>query len=207
MLEAVYLREKVVNLMVTPVGTLIPLKILVIGANSAGMQAIALAKRLGAIVDVFDTIEASTLVKKSLGVDFIEDISDITKYDIVLCTLNISSQNTNIILTEKMVVSMKPGSVIGDFVGKEGGNCILTQKDQLIHYSGVKIIGYSNIIHRLAYDASKLYAESLLNFILLIYNTYTKEIEINLADEIIKNALLTYNGQIVNKNLKHKYYE
>ncbi|AIL65051.1 NAD(P) transhydrogenase subunit alpha part 1 [Rickettsiales bacterium Ac37b] len=205
MLETIYFREKVVNLMITAVGTLLPLKILIIGANPAGLQAITVAKRLGAIVCVSDASKKRELVE-SLGVEFIDAVSDIADYDIILCTMNIFNQDTKIILTEKMVSSMKPGSVIGDFMGKNGGNCILTQKDQVINYCGVKIIGYSDIIHRMAYDASKLYADSLLHFISLIYNNVTKDIEVNYADEIINNTLSTYKGQIVNKKLKQIYY-
>lgn len=231
-IEALNLSSKVFPMMMTAAGTISPAKVLVLGAGVAGLQAIATAKRLGAIVSVFDVRKAAKEQVESLGASFIEVDSDVSfesqsgyakettqeykekqellikeallKHDIVICTALIPGKKAPILINEEMLKETNPGTIIVDLAASYGGNCALSKKDKIVEYNGIKIIGCSNLPASMAMDASKLYARNLFNFVNLIYNSSKRELEINLDDEIIKNTLITYNGQIVHADLREK---
>jgi NAD(P) transhydrogenase subunit alpha len=224
---------KIFPMLMTAAGTISPTRVLVLGAGVAGLQAIATAKRLGAIVSAFDVRAAAKEQVESLGASFIEvtssdnlettggyakETSDeyrnkqqaligeaLKKIDIVICTALIPGKKAPQLITEEMLANIKPGSVIVDLATASGGNCARSEKDKIITHEGIKIIGHSNMPARVANDASKLYAKNLYNFISLLYDKETQKISINLEDEIIKNSLITHNGEIVNNLVKENY--
>lgn len=226
-LDAVSSYGRAIPMMMTAAGTIAPAKVLVLGAGVAGLQAIATAKRLGAVVSAFDVRPAAREQVESLGAHFIEVASDETgssettggyakemseaykqkqqellvetvkKHDIIISTALIPGKPAPLLITEPMVRSMRYGSVIVDLAAASGGNCACTQKDKAISNHGVIIIGYTNTTSRVAADASKLYARNLLNFITCIIEDDGKKIQIDRNDDIIKSTLLTYDGQIV----------
>ncbi len=225
-IEAANELNSVFPMMMTAAGTISPVKMLIIGAGVAGLQAIATGRRLGAIVSAFDIRSAAKEQVESLGGKFIEVPNDdaaqkdqvyateasddykakqqaliaeaVKKSDIVITTSMIPGKKAPLLISQEMVESMKPGSVIVDLAMITGGNCQLSQKDQMVVHNGVKIIGYTNMASKVAADASPLYARNLLNFVELIYDKENKKIVINQEDEIIKSTLVTYQGQIVN---------
>lgn len=206
--------NKVVPLMMTAAGTIRPSKILVLGAGVAGLQAIATAKRLGAVVSAFDVRAAAKEQVESLGATFIsvenedsgetdggyaKEMSDdykkrqaeklsesIAKSDIVITTAQIPGKPAPVLITKKMVESMRPGSVIVDIATETGGNCELSKKDEIIKVNGITIIGDSNIAARVAYDASQLFARNMFNFISLML----KDGKIELSDEIVQATII-----------------
>lgn len=223
-IEAVGALPKAVPMMMTAAGTVHPAKALVLGAGVAGLQAIATAKRLGAVVSAFDVRAVAKEQVESLGAKFIEvpaeeggetkggyakEMSEdyqkrqrqlihdtIIKQDIVITTALIPGRPAPELITAEMVAAMKPGSVIVDLAAIAGGNCPLTEPDQITYPHGVAIIGWTNLPARVAADASPLYARNLYNFIstLLIKDgTFDPQWE----DEIITAALLTRDGQAV----------
>ena len=207
-----------IPMMMTAAGTITPAKIMVLGAGVAGLQAIATAKRLGAVVSAFDVRAVAKEQVQSLGAKFIEvpvvedgqtqagyakEMSDeykkkqeqiifdnIIKQDIVITTALIPGKPAPKLISEAMVKAMKKGAVIVDIAAINGGNCELTEVGKVVEKFGVKIIGYDNFPSRIAKDASKLYSKNLYNFIELITNKNEKKIELNLEDEIIKAALI-----------------
>lgn len=213
----------------TAAGSIAPAKVLILGAGVAGLQAIATAKRLGAVVEVFDTRPAVKEEVMSLGAKFIEvegaaDASkaggyaveqteeykqkqqqkiaeSIAKADIVITTAQIPGRKAPILITEEMFNSMRNGSVIIDLAAATGGNTPFTQNNETVVKNGVTIIGNSNLQATMPSDASKLYGKNILNFLQLII---TKEGEINLnwEDELVKGACITHDGQIVNERIK-----
>lgn len=217
--------QKAFPMMMTAAGTVPAAKILVMGVGVAGLQAIATAKRLGGIVSASDVRRETKEQVQSLGANFLEvpiqeegstsggyakEMSEeyqkkqkelihetIKKSDIVICTALIPGKKAPTLVTKEMVADMKSGSVIVDLAAIAGGNCELTEIDQVINVNGVKIVGYSNTASRIAYDASRLYAKNLLNFIELIYDQKTNKLNINFEDEIVKATLLTHNGEVV----------
>lgn len=231
-LDAVAEYGRVVPMMMTAAGTIAPARVLVLGAGVAGLQAIATAKRLGAIVSAFDVRPIAREQVESLGGHFIEVASEeaassetkggyakemsaaykqkqqeliaatVRKQDIIICTALIPGKPAPLLVTEAMVESMRYGSVIVDLAASMGGNCACTERDQVIRKHGVTIIGHSNTPARIAADASKLYARNLLHFITTIINKETHSLTLNLEDEIIKGALLTHEGRVVNPLLK-----
>ncbi len=230
-LDAASLYGRAIPMMMTAAGTIAPAKVLVLGAGVAGLQAIATAKRLGAVVSAFDVRPAAREQVESLGAQFIEVASDetagaeskggyahemsasykqqqqqliadtIKKHDIVICTALIPGKMAPRLVTEAMVASMRPGSVIVDLAAGSGGNCACTEKDQLISHNGVAIIGYSNMPSRIATDASKLYARNLLAFLTTLFPR-TDITSLNLDDDIVKGALITHARQIMHPLLK-----
>ena len=225
-IDGVYELSTAIPMMMTAAGTISPAKIMIIGAGVAGLQAIATAKRLGAIVTAFDVRAVAKEQVESLGAKFIEvkvndsdgetkggyakEMSEeykklqekaifdnIIKQDVVITTALIPGKDAPKIITKEMVENMKDGSVIVDMAAIMGGNCELTKKDEIIVKNGVKIIGYTNIASRVAKDASKLYAKNLYNFIELITNKENKTINLDAEDEIIKSSLITHRGQIL----------
>jgi NAD(P) transhydrogenase subunit alpha len=218
-IDAVYELDIATPMMMTAAGTITPAKVMVLGAGVAGLQAIATAKRLGAVVSAFDVRAATKEQVESLGAKFIEvkDVAsdgeaksgyakemsqeykekqnqaifdNIVKQDVVISTALIPGKPAPKLITSKMVESMKNGSVIVDIAAVNGGNCELTENGKVIEKFGVKILGYSNFASRVAKDASKLYAKNLYNFVELITNKEEKKIELNEEDEIIKAALI-----------------
>jgi NAD(P) transhydrogenase subunit alpha len=213
-------------------GTVAPAKVLVLGAGVAGLQAIATAKRLGAIVYAFDVRPAVKEEVESLGAQFIEvpaeetesaqteggyarEMSEefkrrqteliheaIKKMDIVLTTALIPGKPAPVLVNEDMVKDMKPGSVIVDLAGEAGGNCPLCKMDQVVVAHDVTILSYENVPSRVPVDASTLFAKNLLNFITPMIDEETKSLKIDMEDEIIQGTLVTHEGQIVHSAFK-----
>lgn len=230
-IDAAYEYDKVFPMMMTAAGTASPARVLVIGAGVAGLQAIATAKRLGAIVSVFDVRTAAKEQVESLGATFIEVKTEtqqnletkggyaqeaseeykkkqadliaetIKKQNIIITTALIPGKEAPKLITAEMVKSMQAGSIIVDLAAVNGGNCALTKQDEIVECDGVKIIGHTNYASRIAADATKLYARNLLNFITLLYNKEDKKINLNFDDEIINSCIITYDGKIINKTI------
>ncbi len=210
--------EKAVPMMMTAAGTVPAAKVLVIGAGVAGLQAIATAKRLGAIVSATDVRAASKEQVESLGGKFLtveqsedmetaggyaKEASDdykkkqaemmreaLKKNDIVICTALIPGKPAPRILTEDLVKLMKPGSIIYDLAAEYGGNSAFSEAGKINTIEGVKIIGVKNLMNRLPLTASSLYAKNLFSFIRNLYSREKKEFNINLEDEIIEKSLI-----------------
>lgn len=228
-IDAVAELGKAVPMMMTAAGTVAPAKALVLGAGVAGLQAIATAKRLGAVVSAFDVRPVVKEQVESLGAKFIEvkseetgeaaggyakEMSDDYKQkqaqlihdtlkmqDIVISTALIPGRPAPVLITEAMVKDMKQGAVIVDLAVASGGNCPLSEPDKIVVKHGVKLIGHTNVPSRVALDASQLYARNLLNFLGLLIN---KEgaLNINQEDEIIKGALLAHGGKAVHAAIR-----
>ena len=218
---------KAFPMMMTAAGTVPPAKVFVMGAGVAGLQAIATAKRLGAIVSATDVRPAAKEQVKSLGGNFVaveddefkeaetaggyaKEMSDaykkkqaalieetIAKQDIVITTALIPGRPAPKLVSEAMVKSMKPGSVIVDLAAPNGGNCALTKADKIVTKNGVSIIGHSNMAGRLAASASALYAKNLLNFTGLLVDKETQTIKPDWEDDILKAITLTKDGKAV----------
>lgn len=214
-------------MMMTAAGTVPPAKVFIMGAGVAGLQAIATAKRLGAVVSATDVRPAAKEQVQSLGASFIavEDEefkqaetaggyakemseeykakqaalveSHIAKQDIVITTALIPGRPAPKLVTETMVKSMKSGSVIVDMAVESGGNCEISKAGNVIEKHGVKIVGHYNIPSRLAADSSALYAKNLFNLLTLIINKETSALSINYDDDIIKGICLTRDGTII----------
>jgi len=219
-------------MMMTAAGTIAPARVLVMGVGVAGLQAIATAKRLGAIVSATDVRPATKEQVESLGGTFIAVMDEefknaqtaggyakemskeyqakqaaliaetIKKQDIVITTALIPGRKAPVLVSEEMVKTMKPGSVIVDLAAEQGGNCPLTKANQVIKVYGVTIMGHTNLPGRLAVDASSLYARNLFNFVSLFVDKKTGQASLNWEDEIIKGSGLTRDGQIVHPALK-----
>lgn len=228
-IEAVANASKVTPMMMTAAGTVPPAKALVLGAGVAGLQAIATAKRLGAVVSAFDVRAAVKEQVQSLGAKFVEVKADadaettggyakemsedykqrqsqaihdsIKQQDIVISTALIPGKPAPELITEAMVKDMKPGSVIVDLAAAAGGNCKLTKENKIITKHGVTIIGYSNLPSRAAADATPLYARNLYNFISTLMVNKEKQFAIDWEDELIKGTLITRDGAKVHPAL------
>ena len=218
-IESVAEFNKVVPMMMTAAGTITPAKVLIIGAGVAGLQAIATAKRLGGIVSATDVRmvakeQVESLGGKFLSVDGAENLetaegyakeagevfkkkqaellkNSIKKNDIIICTALIPGKKAPRIISEEMVKSMKPGSIIYDLAVAQGGNSAFSESDKINVINGVKIMGASNILNNLALTASNLYAKNLFNFVNNLYDKEKKEIFINKDDEIISKTLIS----------------
>ena len=213
-------------LLMTAAGTIRPAKVLVIGAGVAGLQAIATAKRLGSQVEAFDVRPVVKEQVESLGAKFIEvessddegigeggyakETSDdykkrqqelihdhISKSDVVITTALIPGRPAPILITTSMVDAMKPGSVIMDLASENGGNCELTEKDEVIDHNGVTIDGTSNIPGSMPAHASELYAKNITAFI--TYMISDGQLELDQDDEIVSGAMYTHLGEITNE--------
>jgi NAD(P) transhydrogenase subunit alpha len=208
--------SKALPMMMTAAGTITPAKYFIIGAGVAGLQAIATAKRLGAVVSATDVRPASKEQVESLGAKFIfveseenletqggyakeasEDykkkqeqlIKDTVKnQDVIITTALIPGKKAPLIINEEMVLSMKPGSIICDLATSQGGNVAFSEKDKIVEKNGVKIIGYSNYASRTASSASALLAKNIINFLDLLIDKESKNIKIQEDDEIIKGV-------------------
>lgn len=214
-------------MMMTAASTVPPAKVFIMGAGVAGLQAIATARRLGAIVSATDVRMAAKEQVQSLGANFVmveddetkaaetsggyaKEMSDaykakqaaliedtIAKQDIVITTALIPGRPAPRLVTAKMVESMKPGSVIIDLAVEQGGNCELAEAGKVVKKNGVSIVGHLNVPSRIATDASALYARNLLNLINLIVDKETKALNVNWDDDIIKGIALTRDGALV----------
>ncbi len=217
--------------MMTPAGTLVPSRAFIMGVGVAGLQATATARRLGAIVTATDVRPATKEQVQSLGAKFVAVEDDefkaaetaggyakemsaeyrakqaalvaehIKLQDIVVTTALIPGRKAPVLVTEEMVKSMKPGSVIVDMAVEQGGNCPLSEFGKIVEKYGVKIVGPANLPGELATDASQLFSRNLLNFITPMVDKETKALRIDLADEVVKGTLVTQGGQIVHPSL------
>ena len=210
--------EKAIPMMMTAAGTIPAAKVLVVGAGVAGLQAIATAKRMGAIVFATDVRIASKEQVESLGGKFLtvegsenleteggyaKETSDefkkkqeillsetLKKIDIIICTALIPGKKAPLIIKDNMINNMQPGSVIYDLAAIQGGNTAFTEVDKVIEKNGVKIMGESNVLNKLPVSASSLYAKNMFNFVDNLFDKENKKININLKDEIIEKTLI-----------------
>ncbi|PMB01597.1 NAD(P)(+) transhydrogenase (Re/Si-specific) subunit alpha [Fischerella thermalis CCMEE 5198] len=215
-------------MLTTAAGTIAPAKIFIMGAGVAGLQAIATARRLGAVVEAFDIRPAVKEEVQSLGAKFVEikldeettaaggyakEISEASKKrtqevvtehiknaDVVITTAQVPGKKAPLLVTEDMVKQMKPGSVIVDIAAEQGGNCACTDpgKDIVVH--GVTIIGPINLPSSLPVHASQLYAKNLTSLMQLLMKD--KNVEVNFADDIIDAACITHAGEIRSTRIK-----
>jgi len=210
--------EKAIPMMMTAAGTIPAAKVLVVGAGVAGLQAIATAKRMGAVVFATDVRMASKEQVESLGGKFLtvegsenleteggyaKEASDefkkkqeellaetLKKIDIVICTALIPGKKAPLIIKENMIANMKSGSIIYDLAAVQGGNAAFSEVDKIVVKDGVKIMGETNILNKLPVSASNLYSKNVFNFVTNLYDKENKKVNINLEDEIIKKTLL-----------------
>ena len=219
-------------MMMTAAGTIAPARVLVMGVGVAGLQAIATAKRLGAIVSATDVRPATKEQVESLGGTFVAVMDEefknaqtaggyakemsaeyqakqaaliaetIKKQDIIITTALIPGRKAPVLVSEEMIKTMKPGSVIVDLAAEAGGNTPLTKANEVIEVHGVTIMGYTNLPGRLAVDSSSLYARNLFNFVSLLVDKKTGALAIDWNDEIVKGALVTKDGEVVNPAVK-----
>jgi NAD(P) transhydrogenase subunit alpha len=216
-------------MLTTAAGTIAPAKVLIIGAGVAGLQAIATARRLGAVASAYDVRPAAKEQVQSLGGRFVElpieakDVQDAGGYakaqdetfyrkqrellgrvvgesDIVITAAVIPGKRSPILITKDMVERMAPGSVIVDLAAERGGNCELTKPDETIVIHGVTIIGVYNLAETVPYHASQMYAKNITAF--LVNLTKEGKLQLNLKDEIIRETLLTHGGEIVNAKVR-----
>ena len=217
-IESFALFEKAIPMMMTAAGTVPAAKVLIVGAGVAGLQAIATAKRMGAIVFATDVRMTSKEQVESLGGKFLvvegadnleteggyakeasEDFKKkqeellsetLKKIDIVVCTALIPGKRAPLIIKENMINNMLPGSVIYDLAAIQGGNTAYTEVDKVVEKNGVKIMGEKNILNKLPTSSSSLYSKNVFNFVLNLYDKENKKININLEDEIISKTLI-----------------
>ena len=228
-IEAAYLFNKAMPMMMTAAGTIAPAKVMVFGAGVAGLQAIATAKRLGAIVSATDVRIVAKEQVESLGGKFVmvedddvenaetaggyaKEMSDefklkqaelisktLSTQNIAICTALIPGRKAPVLITEDQVKSMKPGSVIIDLAAESGGNCECSKPGQIVRINNVSIVGAANITSKVSQDASSLYSKNLLNFFKLLINEESNQLDIDWEDEIISSTLITKDGTIANK--------
>ncbi|MCC7524935.1 MAG: Re/Si-specific NAD(P)(+) transhydrogenase subunit alpha [Chitinophagaceae bacterium] len=213
----------------TAAGSIAPAKILILGAGVAGLQAIATARRLGAVVEVFDTRPAVKEEVMSLGAKFVEvdgvadaskaggyavdqsedykqrqqqKIADhIAKADIVITTAQIPGKKAPLLVTEEMLKTMRHGSVIVDIAAATGGNTPFTKNEEMVSYNGVSIIGNSSLPSSMPYDASRLYGKNITNFLDLLLDK-EGNLHLNFDDDLVKGTCVVHDGAIVNESVK-----
>ncbi len=224
-LQAANLYPKYFPMFMTAAGSVPPAKLLILGAGVAGLQAIATAKRLGAVVEVFDTRPAVKEEVQSLGAKFVEvegaaDASSaggyaveqseeflqrqkakiaesVAKADIIITTAQIPGKKAPVLITTAMMEAMKNGSVIIDIAAATGGNTELTSNDSTIIHNGVSIVGNSYLSGTMPSDASKLYGKNILNFLQLIINK-EGNINLNFEDDLVKGTCVIHGGAVTN---------
>lgn len=227
-LMAANLFPKYLPMFMTAAGSIPPAKMLILGAGVAGLQAIATGRRLGAVVEVFDTRPAVKEEVMSLGGKFIEvegaaDASkaggyaveqsedfmqrqkakiaeSVAKADIVITTAQIPGKKAPVLITTAMIEAMKSGSVIIDMAAATGGNTELTKNDETIFYNGVSITGNSRLPSGMPSDASKLYGKNIINFLQLVIDKEGK-LNLNFEDDLVKGTCVVHDGKIVNERV------
>ena len=222
---------RILPMMMTAAGTVAPARVVVLGAGVAGLQAIATARRLGALVSAFDVRPAVKEQVESLGAKFVSVDADagdaetaggyaremddaykarqaalihetLAKQDICITTAQIPGKPAPVLITEETVREMKPGSVIVDLAIESGGNCALSAHDRVVVRHGVTIVAHANYPARVPVDTSTLYARNLFNFIEPMIDRESRGLEIDWEDEVIRGALLTRDGAVVNPALQ-----
>jgi NAD(P) transhydrogenase subunit alpha len=220
---------KLFPMMTTAAGTITPARVLIIGCGVAGLQAIATAKRLGAVVSAYDVRPAEKEQVQSLGGRFVElpieakDAQDARGYataqdeafyarqrellgrvvgesDVVITAAVVPGKKSPVLVTTQMVQGMQPGSVIVDLAAERGGNCELTRAEEVINVNGITIIGRINLASTVPYHASQMYARNLTAFLLLIVKK--GQLDLNLQDDIIRETSLTRRGEIVQPRVR-----
>lgn len=213
-------------------GTIRPAKVLVLGAGVAGLQAIATARKLGAVVEAFDVRSAVKEEVNSLGAKFIEvegakeDVAaggyaveqsedykrkqkalvqeHAAKANVIITTAQIPGRPAPLLVSRETVEAMRPGSVIIDLAAVSGGNCELTQNNKVISHKGITIVGESNYPAKMPFDASKMFGKNVNNFLKLLIGS-EGELQLNFEDEIVKGTCLVHNGEIINERVKNAY--
>jgi NAD(P) transhydrogenase subunit alpha len=222
---------KLFPLLMTAAGTITPARVFIIGAGVAGLQAIGTAKRLGAVVEAYDTRPAVKEQVESLGAKFVElaletrDAEAQTGYakaqseefyqrqrqlmqtcvaaaDVVITTALVPGQRAPTLITEEMVQGMRPGSILVDLAAEQGGNCALTEPGQEVERHGVVIIGAVNLPSTVPFHASQMYARNVTNFLLHLLKD--GRVQLDLSDELTRGPLVTYQGEIVHEAVKRK---
>lgn len=224
-IEGAYEFDRALPLMMTAAGKVDAARVLIIGAGVAGLQAIATARRLGAIVTAFDVRAAAKEQVESLGASFVEvdyqeagegtggyakemsegykraqnaKLHDVLRsQDIVITTALIPGKPAPVLISEAMVADMKVGSVIVDLAIEAGGNCALSKPGISVTKNGVKIVAYPNMPSRIAYNASQLYARNVFNFLNLMIDKESQRLKIDFNDEIIKSTCLCHDGKLL----------
>ena len=216
-------------LLMTAAGTITPSRVFIIGAGVAGLQAIGTAKRLGAVVEAYDTRPAVKEQVESLGAKFVQldletkDAEAKTGYaksqseefyakqqqmmarsiasaDVVITTALVPGQRAPVLINEEMVKAMRPGSVIVDLAAEQGGNCELTEPGSEVEKHGVKIVGTTNLPSTLPFHASQMYAKTVTNFLLHLLNEGS--VHLDLSDELTRGPLITHQGEIMNEAIR-----
>ena len=228
-LLAANLYPKYFPMFMTAAGSIAPAKVLILGAGVAGLQAIATARRLGAVVEVFDTRPAVKEEVMSLGAKFVEvegaaDASkaggyaveqteeyklrqqqriaeSIAKADIVITTAQIPGKKAPILIAEDMLNKMRKGSVIIDIAAKTGGNTPFTKDGETIVHNGISIVGAGNLPATMPSDASKVYGKNIQNFLQLI-TTKESDLQLNWEDDLVQGSCITHNGEIIHERVK-----
>jgi NAD(P) transhydrogenase subunit alpha len=226
LLAAQYL-PKFFPMLSTAAGTITPAKVFIIGAGVAGLQAIATARRLGAVVQAFDVRPAVKQEVESLGAKFVglalEEAADKSGYakelseehkqkereliaqyvkdaDVVITTALVPGKRAPLLITKEMVATMKPGSVIIDLAAEQGGNCELTQAGKELFVNGVTIVGPINLPSTMSYHASQMYSRNIASFLSLLINK-EKQLNLDFTDEIIKGCCITHDGKVLMKEV------
>ena len=233
-LTAAAMSPRFFPMFMTAAGSIIPSKVLILGAGVAGLQAIATARRLGAVVEAFDVRAAAEEEVKSLGAKFVkvegaqddaaaggyavEQTDDYkakqqaliqghaTKANIIICTAQIPGRKAPVLILADTVVNMQPGSVIVDLAASTGGNCQLTENDKTVQKHGVTIIGNSNLPSSMPMDASKMFGKNIVNLLKLMID---KEgtFNLNWEDDIIANTCVTHDGNIISERVKNILFQ
>jgi len=220
---------RIFPMLTTAAGTITPARVLVIGAGVAGLQAIATARRLGAVVSAYDVRPAAKEQVQSLGGRFVElplEVADaqdaggyakaqdesfyqrqrellgkvIAESDVVITTAVVPGKKAPVLVTKEMVAGMAPGSVIVDIAAERGGNCELTKCGEKISVNGVSIIGWINLASTVPYHASQMYSRNITNFLLNMVKD--GQVKLNIEDEIVRDTLITEGGEIVNPRIR-----
>lgn len=228
-LHAAGLFPRYFPMFMTAAGTVPPAKLLILGAGVAGLQAIATARRLGAVVEVFDTRPAVKEEVMSLGAKFVEVegaadakaaggyaveqteefmqrqkakiAESVAKADVVITTAQIPGKKAPVLITTEMLDMMKPGSVIIDIAAATGGNTDLTKNNETVLYKGVTIVGNSNLPAGMPGDASKLYGKNSLNFLQLIINAKEGGLHLNFEDDLVKGTCIAHGGTVTHERI------
>lgn len=231
-LIAADLVPRIFPMLTTAAGTITPARVLVIGAGVAGLQAIATARRLGAVVSAYDVRPAAKEQVQSLGGRFVElpleaqGAQDergyaraqgeefyakqrellgrvVAESDVVITTAVVPGKKAPVLVTRDMVRGMAPGSVVIDLAAERGGNCEITRGAERVEENGVKVIGAVNLASTVPYHASQMYAKNLTSFLLNLVKK--SELNVNMEDDIIRDTLITQNGEIVNGRVRQFY--